>query len=115
MRDEPSRKAVGDQTQRLATHVPEVVKFATEPIQAVQHDRARHDRRGPFTLVTAAATRDLFIGEAPDLLGRSALDGITVTNTVCALRVPPGIGGRVAVLDASDPIARPIMSCHAAF
>lgn len=70
-------------------------------------------RAGGATKVFAAAAHGLFVGGAPDLFGSTALDGITVSNTVPPFRVPSGVASqRLTVLDASDLIARAIAAGH---
>lgn len=70
-------------------------------------------RKGGATRVFAAAAHGLFVGGATELFDASALDGITVSNTVPPFRVPCATATqRLTILDASEVIARAIAACH---
>lgn len=62
--------------------------------------------------VYAAATHGLFVDGAAGLFACPALDGIVVTNTVPPFRVPAGQVPRLTMLDASEAVARAVISCH---
>ena len=63
--------------------------------------------------VFAAATHGLFTGDAQHILGESALDGIVVTDTVPAFRLPAGaVRDKLTVLGSAAMFAETIRRMH---
>jgi ribose-phosphate pyrophosphokinase len=62
--------------------------------------------------VFAAAAHGLFVDGAPELFSTTAIDGITVTNTVPPFRVNTELMPLLTILDASETIARTMAACH---
>lgn len=98
----------GDVRGKVAVIVDDLISTGGTLVRAAKACRAAGAIK-----VFAAAAHGLFMGGATELFATTALDGITVTNTVPPFRVPADIAGqRLTVLDASDAIARVIAECH---
>jgi ribose-phosphate pyrophosphokinase len=98
----------GDVRDRAAVIVDDLISTGGTLVRA-----AKACRVGGATRVFAAATHGLFIDGAPELFATQALDGIVIANTVPPFRVPTDLATkRLAVLDASESIARVISMCH---
>jgi len=98
----------GDVHGKVAVIVDDLISTGGTLVRAATACRA-----AGATKVFAAAAHGLFIGGATELFATSALDGITIANTVPPFRVPAEVAAqRLTVLDASDVIARAISECH---
>lgn len=100
------RLLAGDVRDKVAIILDDLVSTGGTLVRAAKACRAAGARK-----IFAAAAHGLFIGGAPELFAAPELDGIAVTNIVPPFRVA-GSGARLAVIDASDAIARAIIACH---
>ncbi len=99
---------VGDVRGKVAVIIDDLISTGGTLVRA-----ANACREAGAARVFAAAAHGLFVEGAPALFGASALDGITVTNTVPPFRVAPDVvARRLTTVDVSDAIARAIMACH---
>lgn len=100
----------GDVRGKVAVIVDDLISTGGTIVRAANACRA-----AGATKVFAAAAHGLFVDGATELFNSSALDGITVTNSVPPFRVPDRVtSGQLTVLDISDAIARALASCHGA-
>jgi ribose-phosphate pyrophosphokinase len=98
----------GDVGGRVAVIVDDLISTGGTLVRAAQACRAAGAMR-----IYAAAAHGLFVGGAAELFAAPALDGIAVTDTVPPFRVPAELATRrLAVIDASEAIARAIAVCH---
>lgn len=98
----------GDVNGKVAVIVDDLISTGGTLVRA-----AEACRMAGATKVFAAAAHGLFVDGARELFATSAIDGITVTNTVAAFRVAPEIAARrLTVLDASETIARAMAACR---
>lgn len=99
---------VGDVRGKAAVIIDDLISTGGTLVRAAKACRA-----AGATRVFAAAAHGLFVDGAPELFATPDLDGITITNTVPAFRVPADVAARrLTVLDASEAIARAIATCH---
>ncbi len=98
----------GDVRDKVAIIVDDLISTGGTLVRAAKACRA-----AGATKVFAAAAHGLFMGSAPELFATSAIDGITIANTVPPFRVGSETAARrLTVLDASEAIARAIAACH---
>jgi len=98
----------GDVRGKVAVIVDDLISTGSTLVRAATACRA-----AGATQAFAAAAHGLFVGGATELFATSALDGITVANTVPPFRVAAETAARrLTVLDVSDAIARAIAACH---
>ena len=98
----------GDVRGKVAVIIDDLISTGATLVRAATACRA-----AGATRVFAAAAHGLFVGGATELFATSALDGITVANTVPPFRVAAETAARrLTVLDVSDAIARAISACH---
>jgi ribose-phosphate pyrophosphokinase len=98
----------GDVHDKIAVIVDDLISTGGTLVRAAEACRSMGAAK-----VFAAATHGLFIGGARDLFAASAIEALVVTNTVPPFRVAQEVAAkRLAVLDASDTIARAISACH---
>lgn len=97
----------GDVSGKVAVIVDDLISTGGTLVRA-----AEACRTAGATKVLTAAAHGLFVGGAPELFETPAIDGITVTDTVPAFRVPAEAREHLTVLDTSETIARAIAACH---
>lgn len=98
----------GDVRGKVAVIIDDLISTGATLVRAATACRA-----AGATRVFAAAAHGLFVGGATELFATSALDGITVANTVPPFRVAAETAARrLTVLDVSDAIARAISACY---
>ncbi len=98
----------GDVRDKVAVIVDDLISTGGTLVRAAKACRA-----AGATKVFAAAAHGLFMGGATELFATTAMDGITIANTVPPFRVPAEVAERrLTVLDASEAIARAVSECH---
>ena len=100
----------GDVSGRVAVIIDDLISTGGTLVRAAQACRA-----AGAVQVFAAAAHGLFVGGAAELFATSAVDGVTVTDTVPPSDVPAATAARcLTVLDSSEAIAHAIAVCHGA-
>lgn len=97
----------GDVQEKVAIIVDDLVSTGGTLLRA-----AEACRKAGALEVHAVAAHGLFIDGGAKLFASPLFDSITVTNTVPPFRVSPEALPHLAVLDASEMIARAIATCH---
>ena len=97
----------GDVRGKTAVIIDDLISTGGTLVRAAKACRANGAAR-----VIAAAAHGLFIGGAPELFASPAIDELIVASTVPPFRVGADNFSRLAVLDASEAIARAIIACH---
>lgn len=100
---------VGDVGGRVAIIIDDLISTGTTMARA-----AAKCRELGATGVYAAATHGLFVGQANDVVGGRALDGVVITDTVPPFRLSPDTSvAKVTILDAAPMFADAIQAIHA--